>query len=272
MKKGKKFENKSESIIAEKEKNISEKVIHEKEEKKKEFDISKTISKHTMFFPGLFDPPTAKLAKFFYNLGISANMMTAITFAISILTIIVLVSIRNYTGLVIAAILLFIRNITDGIDGKIARGSGTVSGVGGFADIITDWLFFHAAFFIAIGYITGHIVIGFLCVTGYMSREFARRKFTEKYGIKITETNEAKNSSLIVSIVRRYDLGEVNFLSSIILLLNPVWIIYTVAVIEYSLLFGELGFDAVCLLRKARKENENCSLDLVQKINEKINL
>jgi len=227
-----------------------------KKKKRKEFDITKTTYEHTMFLPKLLDPITSRLAKFFYNLGISANMMTAITFTISILTIIVLVLVRSYTGLIITAILLFIRNVTDGIDGKIARGSETVSGMGGFADLITDWLFFHAAFFIAIGYITGHIVIGFLCVTGYMSREFARRKFTEKYGIKITETKEAKKSSLIVSIVRRYDLGEVTILSSIILLINPVWIIYSVAIIEYSLLLGELGFDMLCFWKKKKDESE----------------
>ena len=40
-------------------------------------------------------------------------------------------SLNNYLGLVIAAILITIRNIGDTIDGKIARGSGIKSSYGG---------------------------------------------------------------------------------------------------------------------------------------------
>lgn len=157
---------------------------------------------------------------------------------------------NNYLGLVIAAILITIKTLGDAIDGKIARGSETASPMGGFLDIIVDWLFFHAAFFIAIGILTGHIMIGFLCVTGYMSREFARTKFTAKYGTKITETSEAKKVSGIVSIVKKYDLAALTLIAPLILLLNqPALIIYVAVIMEYGLLFGELIFDFVCLSR-----------------------
>lgn len=222
-----------------------------------EFDITKCCyQKNTVNLARLCDPYTAKIARFVYNtFGISANVMTVITFIISITSLVVLFFVRTYDGLVIAAIFIFIRNLTDTLDGKIARGTGTISPVGGFTDLITDWLFFHAAFFIIIGYLTNNLFIGFLCVTGYMSREFARRKFTEKYGDKITETSEAKKMPLVVSIVTKYNLGEVTILTPFVLvLINPVWIIYFVAFMEYFLLLAELSFDYYCFLKK--KENK----------------
>jgi phosphatidylglycerophosphate synthase len=226
-------------------------------EKKAKFDIKRCCyQNNTVYLAKIADPYTAKIARFVYNtFGISANDMTLITFFISIISLIVLFFVRSYTGLIIAAILIFIRNLTDTLDGKIARGTGTTSSVGGFTDLITDWLFFHAAFFIIIGYLTGHIIIGFLCVTGYMSREFARRKFTEKYGIKITETSEAKKKSLPVSIIRKYDLGEVTILSPLaLILINPAWIIFSVAFIEYFLLIGELVFDYYCFFKESKNK------------------
>lgn len=226
-------------------------------EKRAKFDIKKCCYKeNTVYLAKIFDPYTAKIARFVYNtFGISANMMTLITFLIGITSLAVLFFVRSYTGLVIAAILIFIRNLTDTLDGKIARGTGTSSSVGGFSDIITDWVFFHAAFFIILGYITNNLFIGFLCVTGYMSREFTRRKFTEKYGVKVTETSEAKKMPLLVSIVKKYDLGEVTILSPLALvLINPAWIIYFVAIMEYLLLFAEISFDYYCFLKESKNK------------------
>ena len=181
-------------------------------------------------------------------------MMTLITFLIGIASLSVLFFVRSYTGLILAAILIFIRNLTDTLDGKIARGTGKTSSMGGFSDIVSDWVFFHAAFFVIIGYLTNNIIIGFLCVTGYMSREFTRRKFTEKYGVKITETSEAKKMPFLVSIVRKYNLGEVTILSPLIILINPVWIIYFVAFMEYFLLFAELAFDYLCFFKEEKNK------------------
>lgn len=220
--------------------------------KREKFDLKRSLyGYNTSFISRHLDPYTAKIAQFFYNIGCSANLITITTFILGMASIAVMFVWRNYFGLILAAILLTIRNIGDTIDGKIARGSNNTSPVGGFSDIVSDWIIFHAAFFIAIGFLTNHIAIGFLCVTGYMSREFTRRKFTEKYGIKITETKESKKIPKIVSLIRIYDLGSAFWLIPLFLLINQaVWIIYSIAIIEYSLLFGELIFDYYCFLKK----------------------
>jgi len=204
---------------------------------KKHFDVEKSIvPNHT---------------KFLHNIGISANLATIVTFILGISGIVVMVLMPNYTGLVIAATLITLRNIGDTVDGKIARGSGTTSPLGGFLDIFTDWIIFHAAFFVVLGYLTDSIIIGFLCVTGYMSREFTRTKFTHFYGTKITETNEAKDIPFIVYITRRYDIGTAFWLIPfVMLLINPSYILYFIAITEYSLLFGEVCFDLFLFIKK----------------------
>ena len=222
------------------------------------FDVKKAIypDGNPVYLAGLQDKFTVKVAKFFYDIGFTANLMTLTTFIIAISSILVLLFVRSYTGLVIAAILVFLRNIGDMADGKIARGSNSKSAIGGFSDLISDWIIFLPAFFITLGYITGHIVIGFLCVMGYMSREFTRTKFTYFHGKKITETKEANEIPGIVSIVRKYDLGSTFILMPLFLILiNPLWIIYAVFVIEYTLLSGELIFDYYCFLKTKKREN-----------------
>lgn len=227
-------------------------------QKRRKFDIKNApVPNHTMVISKMLDPYTAKLARFFYNLGFTGNMVTALDFILGMSGVAVMLIMRSYTGLIIAAILIMLRNIGDTIDGKIARGSGNLTPIGGFSDIITDWLFFHAAFFVAVGYLTNNLFVGFLCVTGYMSREFARTKFTHFYGTKITETKEAKKLPLIASIVRRYDIGTFFWLVPILMLIFPLaWIIYFIAAMEYTLMLGELGFDAVCLINQGKKKNQ----------------
>jgi len=225
--------------------------------KRSKFNIKKSIlPNHTIVISKILEPYTAKIAQFLYNLGFSANLTTLITFVFGIAGIASMFIWRSYTGLIIAAILITLRNIGDTVDGKIARGSNTSTPIGGFADIVSDWIFFHAAFFIAIGFLTNHTALGFLCVTGYMSREFTRRKFTHFYGIKITKTKEAKKLPLIIFLVRRYDLASAFWIIPFILLISPVLIIYIIAIIEYGLLFGELGFDIICF-KKSKKTLSN---------------
>src|SRR3990167_1884037 len=103
--------------------------------KRPEFDVKKAIypDGNPVYLAGLQDRFTVKIAKFFYDIGFTANLMTLVTFIIAISSILVLLFIRNYTGLVIAAILIFLRNIGDMADGKIARGSNSKSAIGGFA-------------------------------------------------------------------------------------------------------------------------------------------
>jgi phosphatidylglycerophosphate synthase len=226
--------------------------------KRPKFDITKTCyaDNPCWLFKKVVDPFTPPIARFVYNRGFSANMVTLIAFVLGMSGIAAMVILNNYLGLVIAAVLISLRTLGDAIDGKIARGSGTASPMGSFLDIIVDWLFFHAAFFIAIGYVTGNLWLGFLCVTGYMSREFARTKFTAKYGVKVTETGEAKKISGIVSLLKKYDIAAVTLLAPILLLLSqPVWIIIVVAIMEYGLLLGELVFDFICLGRMPKQAN-----------------
>lgn len=223
--------------------------------KRPEFDAKKAVypDGNPVYLAGLQDPLTVKLAKFFYDIGFTANLMTLTTFIIAMSSLLVLIFVRSYTGLIIAAILIFIRNMGDMIDGKIARGTNSKSAIGGFSDLISDWIIFLPAFFITLGYITGHIVIGFLCVMGYMSREFTRTKFTYFNGKKITETSEAKRIPGIVSLVRKYDLGSTFILMPILLVtIGPLLIIYAVFIIEYTLLLGELMFDYYCFLKNKK--------------------
>src|SRR3989344_3564650 len=234
--------------------------------KRPKFDVKKAIypDGNPVYLAGLQDKFTVKVAKFFYELGFTANLMTLTTFILAMSSILVLLLVRSYVGIVIAAILIFLRNIGDMADGKIARGSNSKSSIGGFSDLISDWIIFLPAFFITLGYITNNITIGFLCVIGYMSREFARTKFTYFYGKKITETKEAKKMPLIVSLVRKYDLGSTFILMPLLLvLINPLWIIYAVVIIEYTLLSGELIFDYYCFLKtKKQKDVTDTSKEL----------
>ena len=109
---------------------------------------------------------------------------------------------------------------------------------------------------------TNHLALGFLCVTGYMSREFSRRKFTEKFGTKITETNEAQKMPFIVSLVRKYDLAAWFLIIPIILLIKPVFILYFTVVVEYGLLFGELSINYRILI----KDNQRIWIELREKL------
>lgn len=219
--------------------------------KKPKFDEKKALyGENPVYISKLLDPYTVKIAKFMYKIGFSANSTTLLTFVLGLSGIAVMLLFRSYAGLIIAAILITLRNIGDTIDGKIARGSDNFTPIGGFADLVSDWIIFHAAFFVAVGILTNHIIVGFLCVTGYMSREFTRRQFTKNYGVKITETKEAKKIPLIVSLARKYDLASAFWIIPFILLINPAFIIYAVAVIEYTLLFGELVFDIFLLFKK----------------------
>ncbi len=226
-----------------------------KKKERPKFDMEKAVyAKNPVYVYRLLDPYTVKVARFVYNLGFTADLVTLVNFILGMSAVALILFLRNYTGLVIAAILIFFRNLGDTIDGKIARGSGIKSTYGGFSDIISDWIIFHPAFFIALGVLTNNLIVGFLCVTGYMSREFSRRVFEKKYGVNVSKTEESKKISKITSIVTKYDLATVFFLSPIFLLINqPAVLIYAVAIIEYTLLFGEIIFDYHCFLRKNKK-------------------
>mgnify|MGYP001568501768 FL=1 len=222
--------------------------------KRPEFSLEKCrYENNPVYFSRLIDPYTSHLAKFFYNLRFTGDMITIIGFLIGILGIVIMFYFQNYFALILAAILITIKNIGDTIDGKITRGSGIKSTYGGFTDIVFDWLIFMPLLYLTLGHITGHIYIGFLCIIGYMSREFARRKFQIKYGIKVTETRESEKISRIKSLVTKYDQANAQWLLPFFLLINqPLIFIYAIAIIEYALFFGELGFDYHCFFQKQK--------------------
>ena len=223
---------------------------------KKKFDEKKALyGENPVYLSHLLDPYTVKIAKWVYNIGLTPNQVTLINFFLGMLAIVLMFFYPTYTIFVIAAILITIRNIGDTIDGKIARGGDLKSPLGGFLDIITDWIFFHPSFFIVVGYITGNVAIGYLCVIAYMSREFTRTKFTYFHGKKITETEDAKKMSFFVSMARKYDLANVFWIIPVLLLINqPAFIIYFVLAAETILFAGELAVDLRILLRPKKEE------------------
>jgi phosphatidylglycerophosphate synthase len=220
--------------------------------KRPEFKIERCVypNGNPVYLYGLIDPYTAKMAEFMYNkLHLTANKTTILAFITGFAALAVMYYYQSFIGILIAAILITIRNFADTIDGKIARGTNTLSPLGGYSDIVSDWIFFHAAFFVVLGFMTNNVVLGFLCVTGYMSREFQRRMFEVKYGKKNAETADAKKISGIVSLVKKYDLAAWFLVLPIILLIEPVWVLYITFVIEYGLLFAELAFNYRILIR-----------------------
>ncbi|MBS3080625.1 CDP-alcohol phosphatidyltransferase family protein [Candidatus Pacearchaeota archaeon] len=219
------------------------------------FDIEKSYYKdNPVFLSKLLDPYTARLAQYAYNLGLTGDMVTLISFVVGMSGIAIMAYYQTYLSLVIAAILITLKNIGDTMDGKITRGSGIKSTYGGFTDIILDWLIFLPALYLSLGYITGYYYIAFFCIIGYMSREFARRKFQIKYGNKITETEESQKITGIKSIVTKYDQANALWIAPLFLLINqPLLFIYLIAFIEYLLLIGELGFDYYCFFQKQKK-------------------
>jgi len=224
--------------------------------KERKFDEKKALyGENPVYLSHLLDPYTVKIAKWVYHLGFTPNQVTFFNLVLGMTAIALMFFYPIYAIFVLASVLITIRNIGDTIDGKIARGGEMKSPLGGFSDIVTDWIFFHSAFFIVAGYITGNVAIGYLCVIAYMSREFTRTKFTHFYGRKITETDEAKKMSFAVSLARKYDLANVFWIIPIFLLINQLTlIIYFVLIAEVSLFLGELTVDFKLLLRQ-KKEN-----------------
>jgi len=219
------------------------------------FDLKKShYEDNSVYLSKLIDPYTAHIAKWAYNIRLTADMVSLIGFILGFSGLFIILYYQTYYALIVAAALITLKNIGDTIDGKIARGSGIKSTYGGFTDIVFDWSFFMPLMYISLGYITGHPQIGFLVVIGYMSREFNRRKFHQKYGMKVTETSEAKKLSGIKSLVVKYDQANAQWLMPIFLIINqPLVFIYLILAIEYTLLLGELAFDYYCFFKKQEK-------------------
>lgn len=88
----------------------------------------------------LTDPPLARAARRMAAIGITANQVTVTGFLVGLLVLPALAC-RLY-GL--AAVVILLNRLADGLDGAVARCRGSSSDAGGFLDIVCDFLFYAA--------------------------------------------------------------------------------------------------------------------------------
>lgn len=85
----------------------------------------------------IFHPLVKILARGFIKIGITPNLATIFMLFFAIFSV---VSLIIFSNLLLFAIFVFITGIMDGIDGAIARLTGTTSSFGGFFDSFMDRL------------------------------------------------------------------------------------------------------------------------------------
>lgn len=88
----------------------------------------------------LTDPPLALAARRMAALGITANQVTVTGFLVGLLVLPALAC--HLYGL--AAVVILLNRLADGLDGAVARFRGSSSDAGGFLDIVCDFLFYAA--------------------------------------------------------------------------------------------------------------------------------
>lgn len=96
----------------------------------------------------LIDPPLNTAARQLAKTGLSPNTVTLAGFCIGLGAFAAL----YFQTYPLAAALIALNRIFDGLDGALARQSGRVSDLGGFLDIVTDFIFYAGTvFFFAAG-------------------------------------------------------------------------------------------------------------------------
>ena len=90
----------------------------------------------------VIDPPLNRAGRHLAALGISANQLTVVGFALGLLAL-PLIALQAYEAAL--AMILFNR-LCDGLDGAVARFS-TMTDLGGFLDIVLDFIFYSAVIF-----------------------------------------------------------------------------------------------------------------------------
>ncbi len=90
----------------------------------------------------LIDPPLNALAHRLHHTGISANQVTVAGFVVGMTTVPTLAA-GCYT---MAAGLILINRLADGLDGAVARDRG-ITDFGGYLDIVLDFIFYSAVVF-----------------------------------------------------------------------------------------------------------------------------
>jgi phosphatidylglycerophosphate synthase len=87
----------------------------------------------------LIDPPLDRFGRALAAQGVSANAVTLVGFAIGLAALPALAA-----GLYVTALLLILVNrLYDGLDGAVARATGSTD-LGGFLDIVCDFVFYAA--------------------------------------------------------------------------------------------------------------------------------
>lgn len=90
----------------------------------------------------LAKPPLRRLARIISRLGLTADQVTLLGFAVGLLAV-PLIILNFYT---LALLCIALNRIADGVDGELARLS-TPSDAGGFLDITLDFIFYQAVAF-----------------------------------------------------------------------------------------------------------------------------
>src|SRR5262245_23042370 len=85
------------------------------------------------------DPPLDRLARVAAAQGVPANAITLVGLAIG-LAVVPLLAVESYAG---ALVVIGLNRLADGLDGAVAR-RGTPSDLGGYLDIVGDFIFYAA--------------------------------------------------------------------------------------------------------------------------------
>lgn len=101
-----------------------------------------TCSMLDVYVRTIIDPPLNYIGKRISSCGMSANVTTLIGFFVGVLAM-VMIGTRQY---LLAALLIAINRLLDGIDGAIARHKG-LTDFGGFLDIVCDFIVYAGIIF-----------------------------------------------------------------------------------------------------------------------------
>lgn len=165
----------------------------------------------------VIDPALNAVARQLAKTGISPNAVTLTGFGIGLAAFAALFF-QNY---LLAAALIALNRISDGLDGALARAEKRVSDLGGFLDIVTDFVFYAGiVFFFTLGQPETALAGGFLIFSfigsgvsflGYAIIAAGRGITSEKQGKKsffyvagLAEGTETVAALLLICLVPQY--------------------------------------------------------------------
>jgi phosphatidylglycerophosphate synthase len=165
----------------------------------------------------LIDPPLNAAARQLAKTGMSPNALTFTGFCFGLCAFAAL-AVQAYPA---AALLVAVNRIFDGLDGAVARAENRVSDLGGFLDIVTDFIFYAGiVFFFAVGQPETALAAAFLIFSfigsgvsflGYAVIAAKRGITTEKQGRKsffyiggLMEGTETVIALLLICLLPQY--------------------------------------------------------------------